>query len=54
MIVLLNYNDIEARWQKAWREARLFEPIISDKQSYFITAAFPYTNGPQHMGHLRT
>ncbi len=50
----MDYGEIEDKWQKAWAEARLFEPGISNKAPYMVTAAFPYTNGPPHIGHLRT
>ncbi len=51
---MINYQSVEERWQKAWREAKIFEPGVSPRPSYMVTAAFPYTNGPQHLGHLRT
>ena len=51
---MLDYNAIEEKWQKAWSAARIFEPGVNDKKPYLVTAAFPYTNGPQHIGHLRT
>lgn len=51
---MINYGEIEERWQKAWRDARIFEGDINNNKPYFITAAFPYPNGPQHIGHLRT
>jgi leucyl-tRNA synthetase len=51
---LIDYKAVEEKWQKAWRDAKIFEPGVSDRQPYMVTAAFPYTNGPQHIGHLRT
>ena len=51
---MLDYSAIEERWQKEWREAKIFEPCLNEKKPYLVTAAFPYTNGPQHIGHLRT
>jgi leucyl-tRNA synthetase len=51
---MINYGEIEEKWQKAWREAKIFEGDINDRKPYFVTAAFPYPNGPQHIGHLRT
>ncbi len=51
----MDYKEIDGKWQKAWDDARLFEGEISDtKKPYMITVAFPYVNGPQHIGHLRT
>ena len=50
----MDYSEIDARWQKAWKDAKLFEGDVSSKKPYMITVAFPYVNGPQHIGHLRT
>ncbi len=51
---LLNYKEIEEKWQKAWSEARVFESEITDKKSFLVTAAIPYVNSPPHIGHMRT
>ena len=51
---MLDYNYIEVKWQKAWSDAKIFESDINNKKSFLVTAAIPYTNGPQHIGHLRT
>ncbi len=50
----MDYHEIDKKWQKAWDDARLFEGDVSNKDPYLITVAFPYVNGPQHIGHLRT
>ena len=51
----MDYREIDGKWQKAWEEAKLFEGDVSDvKEPYMVTVAFPYVNGPQHIGHLRT
>ncbi len=50
----MEYKEIEDRWQREWDEARLFESNVDSRPSYFVTAAFPYANAPQHIGHLRT
>ena len=54
MILLINYDDIEQKWQKAWADARIFEGDINQKNPYMVTVAWPYVNGPQHIGHMRT
>jgi leucyl-tRNA synthetase len=46
--------DIESKWRKKWEEAKLFEPEVSEKPKKYITAAYPYAQGPQHIGHART
>ncbi len=50
---MINYSEIEAKWQKAWADARIFENDVSDKPAYMVTAAWPYVNTPLHIGHLR-
>ena len=51
---MIDYNQIEKKWQAEWEKAKVFEAEPSDKKSILITAAFPYVNSPQHIGHLRT
>ena len=47
--------QIAFKWQKKWREARVFEADPDpSKPKFFVTAAFPYPNSPQHVGHCRT
>jgi leucyl-tRNA synthetase len=51
----MDTHKIEEKWRKRWEEARLFEANVdSTKEKKFITAAFPYPNSPQHIGHGRT
>ena len=45
---------IQEKWQKKWEEAKIFEREPSSEKKFFITAAFPYPNSPQHIGHART
>ncbi len=48
-------RSIEAKWQRRWREEKIFEPRIDpDKPKYFITVPYPYSNAPLHIGHGRT
>lgn len=51
---MIDFIRIDAKWQKAWADAKIFEPEVSDKKPYLVFAAFPYANAPQHIGHLRT
>jgi leucyl-tRNA synthetase len=51
---MVDYAAVEAKWQKAWEDAKVFEAEPSGKPSILVTAAFPYLDMPQHIGHLRT
>jgi leucyl-tRNA synthetase len=51
---MIDYYSIEQKWQKAWEEAKVFESEPDGRPAYEVTAAFPYANMPQHIGHLRT
>ncbi|MGI0100359.1 MAG: leucine--tRNA ligase [Candidatus Micrarchaeaceae archaeon] len=50
----MNYKEIEAKWQKAWNQAKVYEVEPNDRKPLLVTAAFPYVNSPQHIGHIRT
>ena len=51
---MIDFKEIEKKWQKRWEEAKIFEADPDDREKFFITAAFPYLNGVLHAGHLRT
>ena len=51
---MMDYNEIERKWQDAWDKAGIFSPDPGEKEAFMVTAAFPYANAPQHIGHLRT
>ena len=51
---MIDYAEMEAKWQKAWDDAKIFAPEIGDKPPFMVFGAFPYVNTPQHIGHLRT
>ena len=51
----MDSNSIEKKWSRRWAEASAFEANPDAKrQKRYITAAFPYPNSPQHIGHART
>ena len=51
---MLDYKGIEQKWQKAWDNAKVYEIEPNERPALLVTAAFPYVNSPQHMGHIRT
>jgi len=51
-----NYDPqkIEAKWQKRWAEARLFESEVDPgRKKYYVLEMLPYPSGDIHMGHVR-
>ena len=51
----MDANTVESKWSSRWAEARAFEADPDPKkEKRFVTAAFPYPNSPQHIGHART
>ena len=47
-------NAIERKWSSRWAKDKIFESNPDKREKRFITAAFPYPNSPQHIGHART
>lgn len=50
----MDFAGIASKWQKKWKEEGLFDADVCSKDKFFVTAAFPYPNSPQHIGHART
>ena len=48
-----NFNEIEARWQKAWREQGVYRTVeVEGRPHYYVLDMFPYPSGAGlHVGH---
>jgi len=51
---MVDWREIDAKWQRAWSEAKLFCAEPNGRPKFFITVAYPYVSGPMHIGHART
>ena len=51
-----NYDPqkIEAKWQKRWEDAKLFNAEVDPgRKKYYVLEMLPYPSGDIHMGHVR-
>jgi leucyl-tRNA synthetase len=51
----MDTQAMEAKWQKKWEEAKLFDADAQKgKKKFFATFPYPYINAYPHIGHLYT
>ncbi|HLD75567.1 MAG TPA: class I tRNA ligase family protein, partial [Candidatus Norongarragalinales archaeon] len=51
----MDHSAVEAKWQKRWQDAKLFEPAtLEGRKKFFFHVPYPYVSGSLHVGHGRT
>ncbi|MDP3728753.1 MAG: leucine--tRNA ligase [bacterium] len=49
-----DFKEIQDKWQKKWKQEKVFEVDINKKkEKFFINTPYPYISGSLHIGHAR-
>jgi leucyl-tRNA synthetase len=48
-----NHQEVEAKWQKKWEEAKLGEAEPDGRKKFFLIFAYPTVSGYLHVGNMR-
>ena len=52
--MVLEWNSIQEKWQKAWQEAELGKATVKkNKEKFMMIFAYPGVSGYLHVGHMR-
>lgn len=52
---MIDFKQIENKWQEKWYGEKTFEPQLDEKRKkFFFTVPYPYVSGALHVGHGRT
>ena len=52
-LLMLNWSEIEKKWQSRWLESRIFESEPDNRKKFFLIFAYPGISGYLHIGHMR-
>ena len=47
-------SELEPKWQKKWKESKLYSSKLDEADPYYVLAEFAYPSGDLHMGHWFT
>lgn len=54
IVTTFDPKEIEQKWKQKWIDEKIFEADPDKRKKLFVNFAFPYVNGPLHLGHSFT